>query len=83
MVLNGSLKVVGGNIFTEDPPCDFVVGEQWRAREPDVAGLRQCVVQVQCQCAVLCAVRFIGNDDDIVALRVAVVRIHALVELLD
>ena len=83
LVLDRPLEVVGGDVIAEHPPGDLVVLEQRRAGKADVAGVRQGVAHVQRQRAVLRAVRLVGDDDDVVALRIALFWIHVLVELLD
>ncbi len=43
----GRAEIVGQNILTEYLPGNLITREQRRAREADMAGVRQCVALVQ------------------------------------
>ena len=81
LVLHRALEVVGRHVLPENAPGDLVVGEQGRAGKADVPGVGQGVPHVERQRAVLGSVRLVGDDDDVVAHRVAGTRVQ--VELLD
>ena len=83
LVLDCPLEVVCRNIIAENPPRYLISLEQRRTCESDVTGVRQSIPHIQGQCSILRPVCFIGNDDDIIPLRVALVRAYALVEFLN
>ena len=82
-VLLGPLEVVARDVIPEDALRDLVLPEQRRAGEADEGRVRQREAHVARQPARLCAMRLVGDDDDVVALAVGLLRIDILVELVD
>ena len=82
-VLLGPLEVVARYVFAEDAPGEFVVLEERRPRESDERRVRQRSAHVSRQPPCLCAVRLVGDHDDVVARAVGAARIDILVELVD
>ena len=83
LVLHSPLEVVGRNVLAEHPPRDLVFREQRRTGKADVVRVGQGVPHVERQRAILGTVRLVGDDDDVVALRVTFAFGHLPAELLD
>ena len=82
-VLHRPLEPVSGDVVAEHLPGDLIILHQWSAREGDIEGVRERVALVEGQAAVLRPVRFVDDDDDVVPVRVRLVRQDILVEFLN
>ena len=81
LIFLGALEVVARHVGAKNPPRQMVVLEQRRAGEADERGVRQREAHVAGEFSGLSPVRFVRNDDDVVALAVGFR--HRLVEFVN
>jgi len=82
-VLFGAFEVIGRNIAAEDPFGQIIVLEERRAGKADEGGIWERQAHVAGQLASLGAVRFVGDNDDVIPYAVRLFRVDVLVEFVD
>ena len=68
MIIDRLFEVVDADVIAKDFFRAFFASDQWRPRKCDERRVRQRIAHVQGQLIVLAAMRFICDDNDVVAL---------------
>ena len=82
-VFLGPLEIVARDVIAEDAFGELILLEQGRAGETDEGRIRQREPHIARQPPCLCAVRLVGDHDDVVTLAIGLLRVHVLIELVN